>query len=70
MVALERTAKIALETLTSTDSSKWLQEQKAQWRREVLEEAAEQFADHDNANYYGSHIKAVLRRMAEQPESK
>ena len=28
------------EAIASTDSSNWLQEQKAQWRREVLEEAA------------------------------
>jgi len=31
---------MAREALASTDSSNWLQERKAQWRREVLEEAA------------------------------
>ena len=59
-------ARILLDGIYTYRRLKATIEQQAKWRREVLEEAVEQFADHDFANYYGSHIKATLRRMAEQ----
>ena len=59
------------KALASTDSSNWLQEQKAQWRREVLEEAAQQLVAIPDMTYAQGHMAAeILRRMAEQPESK
>jgi len=55
------------EAIASTDGSNWLAEQKAQWRREVLEEAAEGWDT--QVDHSASTIRTALRRMAEQPES-
>jgi len=54
------------KALASTDSSNWLAEQKAQWRREVLEEV------YKEVNCGITHVRwalEIIRRMAEQPES-
>ena len=51
----------------STDSSNWLAEQKAQWRREVLEEV------YKEVNCGITHVRwalEIIHRMAEQSESK
>ena len=68
-------AERAASILASTDSSNWLAEQKAQWRREVLEEAAFKFEEqisHSDADDHDDNIimdvlTAIvkeLRRMA------
>jgi len=57
------------KALASTDSSNWLAEQKAQWRREVLEEAADKFFDENDVEVNTEWVRDELRRMAEQPES-
>ena len=44
-----------------------IDKQKAQWRREVLEEAAEGWDT--QVDHSASTIRTALRRMAEQPES-
>jgi len=52
-----------------TDSSNWLQEQKAQWRREVLEELGNEAES--NGNFVLAHqLKERANSLAEQPESK
>ena len=77
LAGLSGAIRMAKEALASTDSSNWLAEQKAQWRREVLEEAAARIdrmvADenfYSNANPDCGYATKELRRMAEQPESK
>ena len=55
------------ETFESIDSSNWLQEQKAQWRREVLEEV---YKEVDCGITHVRWALEIIHRMAEQPESK
>ena len=58
---------IAQKAIASTDSSNWLAEQKAQWRREVLEEV------YKEVNCGITHVRwalEIIHRMAEQSESK
>ena len=60
---------MARKALASTDSSNWLQERKAQWRREVLEEAAQWFDETDPWSYGDErtvrrNVQEELRRMA------
>jgi len=62
---------IGVKALASTDSSNWLQEQKAQWRREVLEEAAQWFDETDPWSYGDErtvrrNVQEELRRMAKE----
>jgi len=59
-------AERAASILASTNSSNWLAEQKAQWRREVLKEV------YKEVNCGITHVRwalEIIHRMAEQPES-
>jgi len=56
-------ASVVEDILASTDSSNWLAEQKAQWRREVAQIIRRYGIDWQMA-------EEEILRMAEQPESK
>ena len=59
-------ASEALRVLSLSKPQNWLAEQKAQWRREVLEEAAEGWDT--QVDHSASTIRTALRRMADQPK--
>ena len=64
---------IVNEALASTDSSNWLAEQKAQWRREVLlaaSDALKRSVEWDQKEHRWLSDWERVRRMAEQSESK
>jgi len=64
-------SQLRRKALASTDSSNWLAEQKAQWRREVIKEVLnEAQGDNKDAYIHSEKIAEVVRRrLAEQPES-
>ena len=58
---------MAREALASTDSSNWLQERKAQWRREVLLDVETELANKLLTDGYKA--VQVIRRMAESTKA-
>ena len=57
-------ARLLNTSIASTDSSNWLAEQKAQWRREVLEEAANNMVSNPAESWPSAAEE--LRRMAKE----
>ncbi len=77
---LQRKLQLIADILTG-DFDIWLAKQKAQWRRELLEEAAKFCIDSQWSETHGDRARTAqnnilcdvadeLRRMAEQSESK
>ena len=64
---LESLYSLAKKRIASTDSSSWLQEQKAQWRREVLLDVETEIANKLLTDGYKA--VQVIRRLAESTKA-